>query len=224
MLDLTYVRENIDQVRAALQARRADTTALDDFTRADEERRRAIAESDQLNAQRNSASREIGALMKDGKKDEAEKRRGQVAQLKNQIGELDQLRAATETRMHDLLSTLPNIPHETVPVGEDESANVEVRRWGSAPKFSFEPLDHVDLATALGILDLERATKIASARFAILNGAGARLERALVNFMLDVQTREHGYLETLPPFIVNRAALFGTAQLPKFEADLFKLE
>ena len=224
MLDLTYVRENIDQVRAALQARRADTTALDDFTRADEERRRTIAESDQLNAQRNAASREIGALMKEGKKDEAEKRRGEVGTLKERIAELDQLRDQTETRMHDLLSTLPNVPHESVPVGEDESANVEVRRWGSAPKFSFEPLDHVDLATALGILDLERATKIASARFAILNGAGARLERALVNFMLDVQTREHGYLETLPPFIVNRAALFGTAQLPKFEADLFKLQ
>ena len=112
--------------------------------------------------------------------------------------------------MHDLLSTLPNIPHESVPVGTDESANAEVRRWGTAPQFNFEPKDHVDLGTALGILDLERATKIAAARFAILNGAGARLERALVNFMLDVQTREHGYLETLPPFIVNRASLFGT--------------
>ena len=111
-----------------------------------------------------------------------------------------------------------------MPVGEDESANAEVRRWGTRPEFAFEPKDHVDLGTALGILDLERATKIASARFAILNGAGARLERALINFMLDVQTREHGYLETLPPFIVNRASLFGTAQLPKFEADLFKLE
>ena len=115
--------------------------------------------------------------------------------------------------MHDLLSTLPNIPHASVPVGEDESENVEVRRWGTPPEFDFEPKDHVDLGTALGILDLERATKIAAARFAILNGAGARLERALVNFMLDVQTREHGYHETLPPFIVNRAALFGTGQL-----------
>jgi len=224
MLDLNYVRENIDRVREVLQARRADTKALDDFTRADEERRRVIAESDQLNAQRNSSSREIGALMKEGKKEEAEARRAEVAGLKDRIAELDQLRTQTEARMHDLLSTLPNIPHASVPVGDDESANVEVRRWGTAPEFTFEPKDHVDLGTALGILDLERATKIASARFAILNGAGARLERALVNFMLDVQTREHGYLETLPPFIVNRAALFGTGNLPKFEADLFKLE
>lgn len=224
MLDLNYVRENIDKVRAGLQARRADTTALDDFTHADEERRRVIAESDQLNAQRNASSREIGALMKEGKKEEAEARRAEVAGLKDRITELDQVRAAAEARMHELLSTLPNIPNESVPVGEDESANVEVRRWGTAPKFSFEPLDHVDLGTALGILDLERATKIASARFAILNGAGARLERALINFMLDVHTHEHGYVETLPPFIVNRNALFGTGQLPKFEADLFKLQ
>jgi len=224
MLDLNYVRENIDQVRAALEARRADTTALADFKRADEERRRVIAESDQLNAQRNASSREIGALMKEGKKDEADARRAEVAGLKDRITELDQLRDQAETRMHDLLATLPNIPHASVPVGDDESANAEVRRWGKPPAFSFDPKDHVDLGTALGILDLERATKIAAARFAILNGAGARLERALINFMLDVQTREHGYRETLPPFIVNRAALFGTAQLPKFEADLFKLE
>ncbi len=224
MLDLNYVRENIDKVREALQARRADITALDDFTRADEERRRTIAESDQLNAQRNASSREIGGLMKEGKKDEADARRAEVAGLKDRIAALDQLRSQTEARMHELLSTLPNIPHESVPRGEDESANAEVRRVGAPPEFSFEPQDHVDLGTALGILDLERATKIAAARFAILNGAGARLERALINFMLDVHTREHGYLETLPPFIVNRNALFGTAQLPKFEADLFRLE
>src|SRR5690349_3079489 len=224
MLDLNYVRENLDKVREALKARRADTSALDDFARADEERRRTIAESDQLNAQRNASSREIGGLMKEGKKDEADARRAEVSGLKDRIAELDQLRAQTEARMHELLSTLPNIPHSSVPVGTDESANTEVRRWGTAPQFSFEPKDHVDLGTALGILDLERATKIAAARFAILNGAGARLERALKDFMLDVHTREHGYTETLPPFIVNRAALFGTGQLPKFEADLFKLE
>lgn len=224
MLDLNYVRENIDKVREALAARRADATALDDFARADQERRRVIAESDQLNAERNASSREIGALMKEGKKDEADKRRSEVSGLKDRIAELDQLRTQTEARMHELLSTLPNIPHASVPVGDDESANTEVRRWGKAPEFSFTPLDHVDLGTALGLLDLERATKIAAARFAILNGAGARLERALVNFMLDVHTREHGYLETLPPFIVNRATLFGTGQLPKFETDLFKLE
>lgn len=224
MLDLNYVRENIDKVREALQKRRGDTTALDDFARADEERRRVIAESDQLNAQRNASSREIGQLMKEGKKDEAEARRAEVGTLKDRIAELDQQRSQAEDRMHELLSTLPNVPHESVPVGESEADNVEVRRWGTQPEFSFTPKDHVDLGTALGILDLERATKIASSRFAILNGAGARIERALINFMLDVHTREHDYAETLPPFIVNRAALFGTAQLPKFEADLFKLE
>ncbi len=211
-------------MREALEARRADPTALDDFARADEERRRTIAESDQLNAQRNTSSREIGALMKEGKKEEAEVRRAEVGTLKERIAELDQLRAQTEARMYDLLSSLPNIPHESVPRGESEADNVEVRRWGTAPKFDFEPKDHVDLGATLGILDLERAAKISAARFAILNGAGARLERALINFMLDVHTREHGYKETLPPFIVNRSSLFGTAQLPKFEADLFKLQ
>jgi seryl-tRNA synthetase len=224
MLDLNFVRENIDKVRIALQSRHFDQTALDAFTEADSERRRVIAESDQLNAQRNASSREIGNLMKEGKKDEAEARRAEVSGLKDRIAELDQLRSQTENRMHELLSTLPNIPHESVPVGEGETDNVEVRRWGTQPQFDFEPKDHVDIGTALGILDLERATKIAAARFAILNGAGARLERALVSFMLDVQTREHGYEETLPPFIVNRSALFGTGQLPKFEADLFKLQ
>ena len=224
MLDLNYVRENIEKVRAAVQARGADATALEDFAAADTERKRVIAESDGLNAQRNAASREIGALMKEGRKDEAETRRREVSELKDRIAELDQQRASAESKMNELLSALPNVPHDSVPIGESEADNVEIRRWGNAPSFDFEPKDHVDLGTALGILDLERATKIAAARFAILNGAGARLERALIQFMLDVHTREHGYEETLPPFIVNRHALFGTAQLPKFEADLFKLE
>src|SRR5436853_1445566 len=224
MLDLNYVRENLEAVRAALEKRHMPAGATDDFTRADEERRRIIAESDRLNAERNSASREIGALMKEGKRDEAEARRKAVGNLKDQIAELDQKRDQAEASMRELLSTLPNIPHESVPVGHDESANVEIRRWGAKPELDFEPKDHVDLGTALGILDLERATKITGARFAILNGAGARLERALINFMLDLHTREHGYTETLPPFIVNRDALFGTGQLPKFDQDLFKLE
>ena len=224
MLDLNYVRENLEGVRAALDKRGRPSATLDDFAQADAERRRVIAESDQLNAERNAASREIGALMKDGKREEADVRRKAVNELKDRIGELDQKREQAEGHMRELLSTLPNIPHESVPVGLDESANVEVRRWGAQPEFSFEPKDHVDLGTALGILDLERATKITGARFAILNGAGARLERALIDFMLDLHTREHGYLETLPPFIVNRDSLFGTGQLPKFAEDLFKLE
>src|SRR6476646_4690672 len=223
MLDLNYVRENLDKVRAALQSRNFDLKTLDAFADADAERRRVIAESDQLNAERNTASREIGNLMKEGKKAEAEARRAEVTNLKTRIAELDQLRAQTESRMQELLSGLPNIPHETVPIGEGESENVEVRRWGTAPEFGFNPKDHVDIGTELGILDLERASKIAAARFAILNGAGARLERALIDFMLDLHTREHGYLETLPPFVVNKDSLFGTGQLPKFEQDLFKL-
>lgn len=223
MLDLTYVRENLEKVRAAMQSRGPVPEALDHFAEADAERRRIIAESDQLNAARNTASREIGALMKEGKREEAEVRRSEVNQLKERIAELDQLRSQAETRMTDLISSLPNIPHESVPVGKDESDNAEIRRWGTKPEFDFEPKDHVDLGTELGILDLDRATKIASARFAILNGEGARLSRALISFMLDTHRGDHGYLETLPPFIVNQAALFGTGQLPKFESDLFKL-
>src|SRR5918999_794771 len=224
MLDLNYVRGNLGRVRAALEARGFDAAALDDFAALDAERRRAIAESDSLNARRNASSREIGALMKEGRKEEAESRRKEVAELKERMAELDRARDAAERRMQELLAAVPNVPHESVPVGRDETANVEVRQWGEAPRFDFEPQDHVDIGTRLGILDLERAAKIASARFAILRGAGAKLERALINFMLDVHTREHGYEETLPPFIVNREALFGTGQLPKFEADLFKLQ
>ena len=224
MLDLNYVRENIEAVRAALEKRGMPGDVLNAFAEADSERRLVIAESDRLNADRNIASREIGGLMKEGKREEADARRKAVNELKDRIGELDAKREAAEQNIRELLSTLPNIPHESVPVGKDESANVEIRRWGTKPEFDFEPKDHVDLGTALGILDLERAAKIAGARFAILNGAGARLERALIDFMLELHTREHGYLETLPPFIVNRDALFGTGQLPKFEQDLFKLE
>ncbi|MFN2454712.1 MAG: serine--tRNA ligase [Pyrinomonadaceae bacterium] len=223
MLDLNFVRENSEAVRAALEARRFPTAALDEFTEADATRRRVISESDRLNAERNTVSREIGALMKEGKREEADARRTAVGELKNRIAELDGARDQAEAYMREILSMIPNIPHSSVPVGADESDNREERVGGTPPRFDFTPKDHVDLGTALGILDLERATKIASARFAILNGAGARLERALINFMLDTHTREHGYTETLPPFIVNRDALFGTGQLPKFEQDLFKL-
>src|SRR5450432_2681355 len=223
MLDLNYVRDNLDDVREAMEKRGASTAALDDFVENDTERRRQIGRSDELNAQLNAASREIGALMKEGKREEADARREKVRDLKTRIAAYDLSRPQVEARMRELLSTLPNLPHESVPIGKDESANVEIRRWCTTPEFDFEPRDHVDLGTALGILDLERASKIAAARFAILNGAGARLERALVNFMLELHTTEHGYLETLPPFIVNKDSLFGTGQLPKFEEDLFKL-
>jgi len=223
MLDLNFVRENFERVRAALEARAFPTAALDDFARLDSERRRVISESDRLNAERNAAAREIGALMKEGKKEEAEGRRQRAAELKERIGALDRERDEAERRMQELLSTIPNVQHESVPTGTGEENNVEVRRWGNRPELDFEPQDHVDLGVALGILDLERATKIAASRFSILFGAGARLERALIQFMLDVHTEEHGYTETLPPFIINANALYGTAQLPKFEQDLFKL-
>ncbi|HEU4594973.1 MAG TPA: serine--tRNA ligase [Pyrinomonadaceae bacterium] len=223
MLDLNYVRENLERVRAALEARQFPTASLDEFAALDAQRRRVIAQSDAYNAELNKTSKEIGALMKSGQGEEATARRAQVAQLKEKIAEATRERDEAESRMRELLSTLPNVQHESVPVGADETANVEVRRVGEAPRFDFEPQDHVDLGTRLGILDLERAAKIATARFAILKGAGARMERALINFMLDVHTSEHGYEETLPPFIVNRDSLFGTGQLPKFEEDLFKL-
>jgi seryl-tRNA synthetase len=223
MLDLNFVRENFERVRASLEARAFPAAVLDDFAHLDAERRRVIAESDRLNAERNSAAREIGALMKEGKKEEAEGRRRRAAELKERIGGLDRERDEAERRMQELLSTIPNVQHESVPVGTGEEDNVEARRWGSRPELDFEPQDHVDLGVSLGILDLERATKIAASRFSILFGAGARLERALIQFMLDVHTEEHGYTETLPPFIVNAGALYGTAQLPKFEQDLFKL-
>ncbi|MDQ3804939.1 MAG: serine--tRNA ligase [Acidobacteriota bacterium] len=227
MLDLNYVRENFDKVFQALEARGAPDEmfkALNNFSFADKERRRIIAESDSLNTKRNEYSSQIGALMKEGKTNEALKLRIEIGSLKKLIAEADQQRDKVEKDMREILEALPNVPHESAPVGRDESANREVRRWGEAPRFDFEPQDHVDLGTRLGILDLERAAKIAAARFSILRGAGARMERALINFMLDVHTAEHGYEETLPPFIVNADALFGTAQLPKFEEDLFRLE
>lgn len=223
MLDLQYVRENLETVRIALNNRNFSTELLDKFAELDTERRRVIGESDRLNQLRNSSSREIGELMKAGKRDEAEAKKAEVAGVKDKQSELDKLRDEAENQMRDLLANLPNIPAQSVPVGKDESANVEIRKWGEPKEFEFEVKDHVDLGEALGILDQERAVKITGSRFAILNGAGARLERALVNFMLDVHTTQHGYTETLPPFMVNQKSLFGTGQLPKFSADLFHL-
>jgi seryl-tRNA synthetase len=224
MLDLNFVRENLDAVRGALAARNFPADILDRFVDLDTSRRTIIAEADAVNQQRNTASKEIGALLQAGKRDDAEAKKAEVAGLKDKQAELERQRDDAEAAMQELLSNLPNTPAPDVPVGPDETANQEVRRWGEPRRFDFEPKDHVDLGSALGILDLERASKIAGSRFAILMGAGARLERALVNFMLDVQTREHGYTETLPPLMVNREALFGTNQLPKFEEDLFHIK
>jgi len=224
MLDLNYVRENLDAVRVAFANRNFPADALDQFVELDATRRRVNGEADAINQQRNIASKEIGAMMQAGNRDEAEVKKAEVAGLKDKQTDLEQQRDVADAAMRELLSGLPNLPAADVPIGPDESANKEIRRWGVPCEFHFEPKDHVDLGTDLAILDLERATKITGSRFAILNGAGARLERALVNFMLDVQTTEHGYSETLPPFLVNRTALFGTNQLPKFEEDLFHIK
>lgn len=223
MLDLHFVRENLDRVREALGNRNFPADTLDKFVELDDDRRRVIAEADSVNQQRNAASKEIGALMQSGSRDEADAKKVDVAGLKERQAELETRREEAETAMSELLAGLPNIPAQDVPVGADETANREIRRWGEPREFDFEPKDHVDLGESLGILDLERAVKIAGSRFAILNGTGARLSRALINFMLDVHTAEHGYAETLPPFLVNRTALFGTNQLPKFEDDLFHI-
>jgi seryl-tRNA synthetase len=224
MLDLNFVRENLEAVRIALRNRNFPAETLDRFVELDETRRSVIGEADAVNAARNSTSKEIGALMQSGKQDEATAKKAEVAGLKEKQSELEARRDAAEAEMHDLLAGLPNLPFDDVPVGADESANVEVRRWGTPREFDFEVKDHVDLGESLGILDFERATKIAGSRFAIMNGAGSRLSRALVNFMLDVHTTEHGYTETTPPLLVNRTALFGTNQLPKFEEDLFHIK
>jgi seryl-tRNA synthetase len=224
MLDLNFVRENLETVKKALETRNFPTDLLDKFAELDAERRRVIGEADMINQTRNSSSKEIGALMQAGKRDEAEAKKAEIAGLKDEQVKLEAQRDEAESAMRELLSNLPNIPAEDVPIGADESANVEIRKWGEPKEFDFEPKDHVDLGETLGILDIERAVKITGSRFAILNGAGARLERALVNFMLDVHTTEHGYTETLPPFLVNRKSLFGTNQLPKFEEDLFHIK
>ena len=224
MLDINYVRENLEEVRRRLATRGFDTSLLDRFSELDVRRRRAITEHGDLSAERNRLSPEIGALMKAGNREDAEAKREQVKQLKERIEALEGERSAADEQLVEMLRGLPNLPHETVPVGADQSANVEMRRWGSAPELDFAPLDHVEIGERLDILDLPRAAKITGSRFPLLKGAGALLERALANFMLDLHTREHGYREIVPPVIVNADSLFGTGQLPKFEADLFKLD
>jgi len=223
MLDINFVRANLDLVRQKLTQRNFAVATLDRFTELDERRRTLIRDRDDLKSTRNRESQEIGKLMKAGQREEAEKRGAAVRKLSERIPEIEAELATTENDLNTLLATLPNLPHDSIPIGSDESANQEVKRWGEPPRFSFEPRDHVDISTALGFLDLERAAKITGARFSILIGLGARLERALINFCLDLHTKRHGYKEVLPPFIVNANSMYGTGQLPKFEADLFKL-
>lgn len=223
MLDIQYVRENLDEVRRRLATRGVDPAVFDRFADLDVRRRRSITEHGELSAERNRLSPEIGALMKDGRKDEAEAKRMRVKVLKERMEVLEGERDTAEADLNEIMFGIPNLPHESVPVGKDESDNVEIRQWGTAPEMAFDPLDHVSLGEKHGILDLPRAAKITGTRFPLTMGAGALLERALMNFMLDIHTREHGYVEVLPPVIVNDDSLFGTGQLPKFEADLFKL-
>jgi seryl-tRNA synthetase len=221
MYDLSFFRNNLDAIAKRLGDRPV-TLDVDAFRTLDAERRAALTESEKLKAQRNADSQEIAKLRKAGQ-DTAEKQ-AQVRQMGDRITALDQKAAELDDTFRALLAGVPNLPHESVPTGRSAEDNVEVRRVGTPPQFSFEPKAHWDLGPELGILDFERAAKITGARFAVYWDLGAKLERALINFMLDVHTKEHGYKEVLPPFMVNSASLYGTGQLPKFEADLFKLQ
>jgi seryl-tRNA synthetase len=221
MHDLSFFRSNFERVAERLSAR-GPITSLDQFRELDQNRRAAISKTEQLKARINAESAEIGKLRREGADTTA--RQEEVRSLKNEVATLDEQVKQLDEQFRELLAGIPNIPHESVPPGRDENDNVEVRRVGEPRKFDFEPKAHWDLGPELGILDLERAAKITGARFALYWGAGARLERALGNFMLDVHTREHGYTEVLPPFMVNSESLFGTGQLPKFKDDLFKCE
>jgi seryl-tRNA synthetase len=223
MLDISFVRENLELVRTKLNNRGFPLETLDQFGELDRKRRALVRQRDDLNAERNRQSEAIGQLMKAGHKQEAESSRAATRELADRIKATEEDLSAVESQLSGLMLTLPNLPSDEVPIGPDESANREVRRWGEPRVFDFEPRDHVDLGVALGILNLEDAAKLAGSRFAILVGAGARLERALINFCLDLHTRQHGYTEVLPPFLANAATLFGTGQLPRFEHDLFKL-
>src|ERR1700722_5399527 len=221
MYDLAYFRANFDRIAERLRTR-ANPPNLEGFRELDKRRRGAIAESEQLKASRNVETAEIGRLRREGV--DTTERQQRVCASAERISQLDEEPKAADESFRELLAGVPNVPHESVPVGRNSDDNVEVRRCGEPPHFDFEPKAHWDLGPELGILDLERAAKVTGARFAVYWGLGAKLERALINFMLDVHTREHGYTEVLPPFMVNSASLFGTGQLPKFAADLFKCE
>lgn len=221
MLDKNFVRESLEYVRERLGAR-GGTYSLDELIAADAEWKSIILKSEELRRRRNEESEEIGKLKRAGNDTSAQQ--AKVKEISNEIKSLEEAAQAAEQRLNSLLHSIPNLPHSSVPVGADETANVEVRRWGKAPEFDFEPLDHVDLGSSLGILDMDRAAKITGARFSLLLRSGALMERALVNFMLDVHTKQHGYTEVLPPFMANSNSLFGTGNLPKFGQDLFKVE
>jgi seryl-tRNA synthetase len=220
MLDARFVRENIDAVRDAM-SHRGSSWSGDAFLELDEERRTLIAKTEVLQARRNELSKAIGGLMKDGRADEAAAMKDEVREVNESIAADSAVLEQVEADVRDLLMTVPNLPAATVPVGVDETGNVEVRRWGTPRAFDFEPQAHWDLGPALGIIDFERAVKLAKSRFVLMAGLGARLERALINLFLDSHT-SRGYKEWWPPLLANERTLTGTGQLPKFEDDLFK--
>jgi seryl-tRNA synthetase len=222
MLDLNFVRENLPRVEEMLRQRGADPAAvLKDFRELDTQRRHAITEAETMKAQRNRASEDISKLKKSGQ--DASVAIAETKELREQIQQREKVAADLHARLREILSGIPNMPHESVPAGHSAEENLEVRRWGAPPKFDFTPKPHWELGAELGVLDLERAVKLTGARFAVYWDLGAKLERALANFMLDLHTREHGYTEVLPPYLVNSESMYGTGQLPKFAADSFRV-
>ncbi|AJE04725.1 serine--tRNA ligase [Geobacter pickeringii] len=219
MLDPKHLRENLESVEQRL-ATRGGAVTLDRFRDLDSRRRELLRDAESLKAVRNAASEEISRI-KD--KSEAQPRIAEMREVSARIKVLDEELRGVDDELQAVLLTIPNIPHESVPVGASEADNREVRKWGEVPRFGFTPKPHWEVGEGLGILDFERGAKLTGARFTLYRGAGARLERALINFMLDLHTERHGYLETLPPFMVNRESMTGTGQLPKFEEDLFRL-
>jgi seryl-tRNA synthetase len=222
MLELSFVRDNLPRVEEMLRQRGADPAAvLRDFRDVDTQRRQAITEAETMKARRNKASEDINQLKKSGQ--DATAAIAETKDLREQIQTREKMAADLDARLRDILAGIPNLPHASVPVGQSAEENLEVRRWGSPPQFDFTPKPHWDLGAELGVLDLERAVKLTGARFAVYWDLGAKLERALANFMLDLHTREHGYTEVLPPYLVNSESMYGTGQLPKFAADSFRV-
>jgi seryl-tRNA synthetase len=223
MLDARWVSDNLDEVRKLLQRRSPEAGALlDGIASLSVKRRELIVRTEALQAERNAESDAMAQLAKAGDKEGMARRREELKALSNRIRDLESELSAVEAEVQDRLLHVPNVPHPSVPDGETEDQNPVLRTWGKASSFDFEPKAHWDLGVELGILDFERAAKLSGARFSVLWGAGARLERALITFMLDLHTKEHGYTEVYPPFLVRGEALIGTTQLPKFEDDLFK--
>ena len=222
MLDLSFVRDNLPLVEEKLRQRgMKPAEVLKNFAQIDAQRRQAITSAETMKAQRNRATEEIAKLKKSGQ--DASSLIAETKELREHVEELGKAAEEYETRLQQILVGIPNIPHPSVPVGKSADDNVEVRRWGNPPTFDFAPKPHWDIGEQLGVLDLERAAKITGARFAVYWDLGARLERALANFMLDLHTRDHGYTEVLPPYMVNSESMYGTGQLPKFAADSFKV-